>query len=562
MLSIEKVDTIAGFRELRPDWQKLTENTKASSIFMTHEWQYAWWQAYGHENSLYILAVRENETTLSIAPLMISGGRRPRIQFIGTPNADYCGFIGETSETVLRLLCDYIIKDRAWRKIDLTQIPEGSKILERLAGILTLAKIPYRAKEIETCYYYKFPGVSSAHADFSVKKNRKLKRAERYFGGEENLSLKVLDSAADILRILPTFYNFHINRWQDTSTPSKFLSPVNRRFYEALVESLGPLGRIRLLCLYHGQRPVAFCLGYLYENVLSLYGIAYDLYHARGSPGHLLLTYIVETFIRQGYLIDLSRGADSYKTTMANGSIKNYQFEIYRHNRQYRIAETIDRLKNSRIARVILDNPYFKELKDKLTINYQRMGPKTFFKKLADRAFRYFINYNVVKIYVQDGDPGIDDKPKIEIEVKRLTMEDLPLICSYYGIDSDSPKYQRLVDRFKRNSRCHVAYHRGSFATIFWTLCHEDPDPYTGFVLVPGEKQVIISDGFTSPIYQGNRIMPYLIDQALKDYYKDNYQVLAAVMKANYPMIKILDRYKYRYVRSVRTLKILGRKIL
>ena len=68
--SVEHVSDIAGLRRLRPEWNGLLCRSPASSVFLTWEWIATWWEHFGREGDLLILAVRDESGRLvGLAPL-------------------------------------------------------------------------------------------------------------------------------------------------------------------------------------------------------------------------------------------------------------------------------------------------------------------------------------------------------------------------------------------------------------------------------------------------------------------------------------------------------------
>ena len=91
-LRIEPVFEPDQFRVLGQEWNALLAASPADTIFLTWEWISTWWDVYGTDSRLYVLAVRDDDGTLvGIAPLRIRkrsrlGGlvRLRSVEFIGT----------------------------------------------------------------------------------------------------------------------------------------------------------------------------------------------------------------------------------------------------------------------------------------------------------------------------------------------------------------------------------------------------------------------------------------------------------------------------------------------
>src|SRR4051812_22780233 len=78
-------------------WNELLSHGSTDVIFMTWQWQRAWWQAFGRGKLLIVIA-EKNEETIAIAPLFSEYGM---IYFVGSGGSDYLDFIGGISDEIL-----------------------------------------------------------------------------------------------------------------------------------------------------------------------------------------------------------------------------------------------------------------------------------------------------------------------------------------------------------------------------------------------------------------------------------------------------------------------------
>ncbi len=72
-LTIECVRDVGGFLALEEDWERLLQQSKVNSIFLTWEWCSVWWQHFKEGRQLYVLTAHDEKTNavIGIAPLMI-----------------------------------------------------------------------------------------------------------------------------------------------------------------------------------------------------------------------------------------------------------------------------------------------------------------------------------------------------------------------------------------------------------------------------------------------------------------------------------------------------------
>ena len=72
MLSVVRYDS---FADLRAEWSPLVAAAEARGPFLSWEWQNLWWQTFGGDAELWLLAVREGDALVGIAPFMVRQGR-------------------------------------------------------------------------------------------------------------------------------------------------------------------------------------------------------------------------------------------------------------------------------------------------------------------------------------------------------------------------------------------------------------------------------------------------------------------------------------------------------
>ncbi len=90
-------------------WNGLLSKGSSEVIFMTWQWQKAWWEFFGR-GKLLIMVAEQNEKPVAIAPLFSEDGM---VYFIGSGGSDYLDFIGdvtvdETLENLLLLTMEHV----------------------------------------------------------------------------------------------------------------------------------------------------------------------------------------------------------------------------------------------------------------------------------------------------------------------------------------------------------------------------------------------------------------------------------------------------------------------
>ncbi|MFQ5925694.1 MAG: GNAT family N-acetyltransferase, partial [Dehalococcoidia bacterium] len=125
---------VEGFPSLEERWQELLQARPQGNIFLTPQWQKAWWQELGAERELLLLSVRRGAELVGIAPLMCQGDT---ISFIGDNDlCDYMDFItcqGQES-AFSAVLLDYL-EAMKWHSLDLYSLLPYSIALSHFAPL-------------------------------------------------------------------------------------------------------------------------------------------------------------------------------------------------------------------------------------------------------------------------------------------------------------------------------------------------------------------------------------------------------------------------------------------
>ena len=83
--------TSASFSALNSLWNDLLSRHTSGNIFLTREWQEAWWNEFGNDADLRLLTIGAPDSPLGIAPMQLQGDR---LSFLGeTDLFDYHDFI-------------------------------------------------------------------------------------------------------------------------------------------------------------------------------------------------------------------------------------------------------------------------------------------------------------------------------------------------------------------------------------------------------------------------------------------------------------------------------------
>jgi CelD/BcsL family acetyltransferase involved in cellulose biosynthesis len=319
----------ATFRRER--WEALLERTGSDNVYLTWEWQRAWWEAFHPGELLLIVAEREHEV-VALAPLYQRSGM---VFFVGAgyDEADNLDFVGDLdTEVVAGILDAARAQVDEFEGFQLDFVPEGSRtplILPDAAARLGLSC--YVEWELPAPWVDLGPeGHEPAPID-----NARVRKRERWLARRGNLEVKRFDSGREIACELGAFFDQHVARWSTTEIPSRFLEPKSRDFYLRLTRLAGESGWLRFMRLDWDGRPIAFHYGYCYRGRYVWNVSSFDPELARLSPGQVLLRQLLLAAVEDGArTFDLGTQAQPFKQRVASGVRRVSGWQLYPSSRE------------------------------------------------------------------------------------------------------------------------------------------------------------------------------------------------------------------------------------
>jgi len=316
----EIVTEFARLEQFFPDWQRLWENDPRAEVFQTPGWARAWWSTYGKQVRLCSPVVFAGDRVIGILPLV---QRDQVIQFLGTPEGDYADIICEEHRTaeVLALGLKALLESvDGWNECQCHHLSKHSRLVryyEQLpreirsrvrclpAGPLSTIILRNQREEV-------FKALLGKH--HTKRLQNKLRKA-----GE--LKFQLLESSREIEPYLTEFFRHHVRRHASIGRTSSFADPDYCQFIRAVIQELGPEGRVRFGVLELNGRPLAWNLGFEVNGKFLLYQHTFDLNVSDYTPGEVLLwnalEYAKEHVTRE---FDFGRGDELYKDRFTNYS--------------------------------------------------------------------------------------------------------------------------------------------------------------------------------------------------------------------------------------------------
>jgi CelD/BcsL family acetyltransferase involved in cellulose biosynthesis len=334
-LAVYSYHDVSGFEALAGEWNGLLHRSSANTIFLTLEYQRAWWQDLG-EGELLILAVRDGGELVGIAPLFATEspqGQRVLATVGCVEVSDYLDLIvAQGQQEVYAALMDYLESSGApaWDLLDLCNIHQDSPTLAVLPNLAEARGWTVSVARDDVCPIVRLPGTWEEYLHALEGKQRreirrKLRRAEAgaevgwyVVGPEHNLRAEV----EDFLGLMAA------------STPDKaaFLTPRMRQFFHQLAHVAYDAGWLQLAFLEIGGQKAASLFDFIYNNRVLVYNSGLDWQRfPRFGAGVVLIAYCVRHAIEQGReAFDFLQGDERYKHQFGGQDVEVRRLAIRR----------------------------------------------------------------------------------------------------------------------------------------------------------------------------------------------------------------------------------------
>jgi CelD/BcsL family acetyltransferase involved in cellulose biosynthesis len=325
-LDIQVVNNKEEFAALRDDWNELLSRSSTKHIFLTHEWQYTWWEHFGaRDEDLLILLVRNAGRLVGIAPL-----RRDVLRVRGVPllkvitflvgyEADYRDFLLDDEQRwkVLAAIIEYLRGDVAfWQVLRLSGVHGDSSVNGMLPVISRQKGLHYHGNVGASCPFIPVTETYDAFLAGMSRETRrkyqqKLRKMERE---EEAVELEVRQDGAATRSDIEDFLKLHALSWQKRGGSSAVYSRRIEGFHLGLMDRMQRTAWPTVSRLVVNGRLSAIIYGFAYDGVFYDYLPGADPALERYSLGAQALMKTVAYSEQAGWReIDLMRGDEDYK---------------------------------------------------------------------------------------------------------------------------------------------------------------------------------------------------------------------------------------------------------
>ena len=325
---MEESVELDSFVSLETTWQALLGTCTTKHIFLTPQWQSAWWQVFGNDYELMLLSIHDEQRLVGIAPFKRQDGK---ISFIGSPDVcDYMDFIARQGweDYVFSRLLDYLEK-LEWRSIELNSLLQQSLALKFFVPLVQQKGYKIEIKQMNVSLQLILPSSWDGYLGLLKTKDRhELRRKLRRLEQAQSVNYLAITQK----RLLPQAMESFFTLFQmSNAEKAQFMTEKKREFFTTMVSSLAEKDNIRLSFIEVAGARTSATLCFDYNDDIYLYNSAYNPAYSSLSVSLLLKVFNIKEAIDHGKkYFDFLSGNEAYKYDLGGQDVPLYQCVITR----------------------------------------------------------------------------------------------------------------------------------------------------------------------------------------------------------------------------------------
>ena len=312
-LELTTINTLAMLTQLAPEWNQLLSRCPRATPFQRPEWLLPWIEAF-HTRQLRVVEVRNGGELVGLAPMFAykSGDERV-LAPIGAGISDYLDWPilpdYEPAAIPQILACFENMRDPAWERMDLLDLPPGSPLRN-------LAFASWRSEHAvhDVCPVLQLPPTLAELSKVIPKRQRRnLRTARNRILRAGNVEIEVA-TRATLHEFLEALLQLHTTRWNEAGTSGVLAEETVKTFHRRAAPLLLDAGVLRLYGLRLDRNLIATLHTFWEREAVYLYLQGFHPAYGEFSPGMQIVAAVIQDAVREGKkMIDFLRGRENYK---------------------------------------------------------------------------------------------------------------------------------------------------------------------------------------------------------------------------------------------------------
>lgn len=345
---VDLLEDWTSIEALQPEWNRLLDESEASSIFLTWEWIRCWADVLGTDVRPLVVTVRDGRGQLvGLAPLyratLLLGGVVPcrvlRVMGDYPTGADYPDWIvaREHSAEIMSAIAKALKTRGGWDLLWMPAMAGWTGSFERLERACRAEGFQIRTRARD-CAVVDLPKADSTVYFRSLSKNKRqqLRADMKRVFERPGVDVHCCASQDHLPRFLAALFSLHNRRWQEKGEAGSFASrPKQVEFYRRFAPIALRQGWLRLHVYRDGGDIKAAQFGYAYQGVYHSVQEGFDPSYLKGV-GNALRAKVIEACVEEGigtydFLADLSehkrrwlaRSRTGHDVLIGRGTLRN-----------------------------------------------------------------------------------------------------------------------------------------------------------------------------------------------------------------------------------------------
>ena len=310
-MKVVEIRREAEFEQLKAGWDELLFRSAGGSTFLTWEWSWAWWSAYGVPGELRILTFTDGQGILrGIAPLRCGTNRKygqtvTSLSFLadGSNDSDYLDLIADAGyeKQVMEAFQAHGGKMLAsGTLLVLNEMPEASAHVSLLEAWAGSSGMTWKETDVP-CATVRLPESWDDYLRILQPRFRtKARSVLRNLENQPDVQFRFCATEEELERLLPILFDLHTRRWAEEGKPGVFGWDKKRDFYFRLSRLLLERGWLRFSWLEWKGQVLACQYGFVYGSTYYQLQEGYEPASEHWNPGVGLRAWSIREFLKEG----------------------------------------------------------------------------------------------------------------------------------------------------------------------------------------------------------------------------------------------------------------------
>jgi len=318
--------TLESFDGLASSWPDLSHRLRWDSVFALPWWMSVWWQEFGAGADLHLGTVRQGDSVIGIAPLLV---RENVASFIGSADVcDYLDFVVKPGrehdffDTLLESL-----RQKGITRLDLSSLRPDSTAATSLVGMAESRGYEVSCRQEDVSFELDLPPTWDEYLDMLATKQRhEVRRKLRKLQKAGDVDYRLVSDGEALPRSLDIFLRLFRESREDKAA---FMTSRMESFFTSLAETMGEAGLLNFGVLELNSLPVAAVMCFDYKDTVYLYNSGYDPKYSSLSVGLLSKVLCIKDSVERGKKkFDFLKGREAYKRQLGGKEIPIYNCQV------------------------------------------------------------------------------------------------------------------------------------------------------------------------------------------------------------------------------------------